>query len=191
MYIPKNYTTHNGQGGFVNPMDDELIRGEITVYGEINSELAAEVCSALRVMARDNDEITIRIHSPGGSITAGFYIYDTINLLKKECVKVRVIACGDCKSMAAFLLAAGGTKGMRGVMENTEILIHQPLGGVQGQASDIQNHANHILRLRSKLNRILSEVTGQSIKTIEKDTDRDTFMTAEEAVKYGLADYVC
>jgi ATP-dependent Clp protease protease subunit len=126
------------------------------------------------------------INSPGGSVSAGMAIYDTMNYIKCD---VSTICIGMAASMGAFLLSAG-TKGKRFALPNSEIMIHQPLGGMQGQASDIKIHADHILRIRAKLNNILAQQTGKPLKTIEKDTERDNFMTAEEALEYGLVDKV-
>ncbi|MGE7103270.1 ATP-dependent Clp protease proteolytic subunit, partial [Staphylococcus aureus] len=123
---------------------------------------------------------------PGGSVTAGFAIYDTIQHIKPD---VQTICIGMAASMGSFLLAAGA-KGKRFALPNAEVMIHQPLGGAQGQATEIEIAANHILKTREKLNRILSERTGQSIEKIQKDTDRDNFLTAEEAKEYGLIDEV-
>ncbi len=125
-------------------------------------------------------------NSPGGSVTAGFAIYDTIQHIKPD---VQTICIGMAASMGSFLLAAGA-KGKRFALPNAEVMIHQPLGGAQGQATEIEIAANHILKTREKLNRILSERTGQSIEKIQKDTDRDNFLTAEEAKEYGLIDEV-
>ncbi|MFS8579887.1 MAG: ATP-dependent Clp protease proteolytic subunit, partial [Novibacillus thermophilus] len=123
-------------------------------------------------------------NSPGGSITAGMAIYDTMQYIKPD---VSTICIGLAASMAAFLLSSG-TKGKRFVLPNSEVMIHQPLGGAEGQAADIEIRAKRILRLRDRLNQLLSEQTGQSLKKIEKDTDRDHFMSAEEAKAYGLVD---
>ena len=137
--------------------------------------------------AEDPDkDICIYINSPGGSVTAGMAIYDTMQYIKPD---VSTICIGMAASMGAFLLSAG-TKGKRYALPNAEIMIHQPLGGVQGQAEDIKIHAEWILKTREKLNRILSENTGQPLEIIEKDTDRDNFMGAEEAAAYGLIDKV-
>lgn len=133
-----------------------------------------------------NKDIYLYINSPGGLVSAGLAIYDTINYIKCD---VCTICVGLAASMGAFLLAAG-TKGKRFALPNSEIMIHQPLGGTQGQASDIAIHAEHILKLKAKLNKILSEVTGQKLSTIEKDTDRDNYLSAEEALKYGIIDKV-
>ena len=131
-------------------------------------------------------DIHLYINSPGGSVTAGFAIYDTMNYIKCD---VSTICIGMAASMGAFLLS-GGAKGKRFALPNAEIMIHQPLGGTSGQAEDIRIQAEHILRMRSNLNRILSENTGQSIAKIEQDVDRDNFMTADEAAEYGLIDKV-
>ena len=131
-------------------------------------------------------DIAFYINSPGGSVSAGLAIYDTMNFIKCD---VSTICIGMAASMGAFLLAAG-TKGKRLALPNSEIMIHQPLGGMQGQASDIKIHADHILRTREKLNRILSERTGRPIEEIARDTERDNFLTAEAAAKYGLIDRV-
>lgn len=154
----------------------------------INDEVANLVVAQLLFLAAEDPEkdINIYINSPGGSVTAGMAIYDTIQYIKPD---VSTICVGMAASMGAFLLAAG-TKGKRYALPNSEIMIHQPLGGVEGQASDIKIHAEWIIRTRDKLNRILAERTGQSIETIERDTDRDNFMSAEEARDYGIIDKV-
>ena len=134
----------------------------------------------------DQADISLYINSPGGSVTAGMAIYDTMNYIKCD---VSTICIGLAASMGAFLLSSG-TKGKRYALPNSEIMIHQPLGGAQGQASDIKIQAEHILRTKAKLNRILSENTGKDLSTIERDTDRDNYMSAEEARAYGLIDRV-
>ena len=145
------------------------------------------VAQMLYLEAQDPDkDVYFYINSPGGSISAGMAIYDTMNYIKCD---VSTICIGMAASMGAFLLSSGA-KGKRFALHNSEIMIHQPLGGMKGQASDIKIHADHILRIRDKLNKILSEQTGKPLKTIEKDTERDNFMTAEEACKYGLIDKV-
>ena len=131
-------------------------------------------------------DISLYINSPGGSTTSGMAIFDTMNYIKCD---VSTICIGMAASMGAFLLAAG-TKGKRFALPNSEIMIHQPLGGMQGQATDIKIHADHIIKTRDTLNRILSERTGKPLETIEKDTDRDNFMSAAEAMEYGLIDKV-
>ncbi len=155
---------------------------------EVNDVTASLVVAQLLYLeAQDADkDISLYINSPGGSISAGMAIYDTMNFIKCD---VSTICVGMAASMGAFLLAAG-TKGKRLALPNSEILIHQPLGGMQGQASDIKIHADHIIQIREKMNRILSEKTGQSLDVITRDTDRDHFMTADEAREYGLIDRV-
>ncbi len=170
------------------PMDIEFTERIISVYEDINSEMASSLCSALRVLARESDDdITIYMHSPGGDVRSGLYIYDVLKLLKCD---VRIIACGMCASMAAFLVAAGGTKGKRYIMPNAKMLIHQPIGGVQGQASDIRIHAQNILDEREGLNRILAEACNQPKDRIENDTERDKIFSAQAAVDYGLVDAI-
>lgn len=145
------------------------------------------VAQLLFLEAEDSTkDISIYINSPGGSVTAGLAIYDTIQYIKPD---VSTICVGMAASMGAFLLAAG-TKGKRFALPNAEIMIHQPLGGARGQAEDIKIHAEHILRTRAKLNQILAEKTGQHITVIERDTDRDNFMSAQQAKEYGLIDEV-
>ena len=166
-----------------------LLKDRIIFIGEqIDENTASTVVAQLLFLeAEDPDkDICIYINSPGGSVTAGMAIYDTMQYIKPD---VSTICIGMAASMGAFLLSAG-TKGKRYALPNAEIMIHQPLGGVQGQASDIQIHAEWILKTREKLNRILSENTGQPLDVIEKDTDRDNFMGADEAAAYGLIDKV-
>ena len=129
-------------------------------------------------------DITMYINSPGGHVTAGLAIYDTMQYIKPD---VSTVCMGMAASMGAVLLA-GGAKGKRFVLPNSEVMIHQPLGGMQGQASDMEIHAKHIIKTKDRLNGILAHHTGQKMATIEKDTDRDNFMSAEESVKYGLVD---
>ena len=145
------------------------------------------VAQLLFLEAEDPDkDICIYINSPGGSVTAGMAIYDTMQYIKCD---VSTICVGLAASMGAFLLSAG-TKGKRFALPNAEVMIHQPLGGAKGQASDVQLHARWLLKTKDKLNRILSENTGKDLSTIEKDTDRDNFMSAAEAAEYGLIDKV-
>ena len=160
----------------------------IFLSDEVNDTTASLVVAQLLFLeAQDPDkDISLYINSPGGSITAGMAIYDTMNYIKCD---VSTICVGMAASMGAFLLSAGA-KGKRYALPNSEIMIHQPLGGMQGQATDIKIHADRIIKIREKLNSILSEVTGQSIETIEHDTERDNFMTADEALSYGLIDKV-
>lgn len=160
----------------------------IFLADEVNDATASlVVAQMLYLEAQDPDkDIAFYINSPGGSVSAGLAIYDTMNFIKCD---VSTICIGMAASMGAFLLAAG-TKGKRLALPNSEIMIHQPLGGMQGQASDIKIHADHILRTREKLNRILSERTGKSIEEIARDTERDNFLSAEAAAEYGLIDRV-
>lgn len=155
---------------------------------EVNDTTASLVVAQLLFLeAQDPDrDINFYINSPGGSITAGMAIYDTMNYIKCD---VSTICIGMAASMGAFLLSAGA-KGKRLALPNAEIMIHQPLSGMQGQATDIKIHADRILRIKDKLNHILSEVTGQPIEKIINDTERDNFMTAQEAMAYGLVDKV-
>ena len=166
-----------------------LLKDRIIFIGEEITEHTASLAIAqlLFLEAEDADkDISIYINSPGGSVTAGMAIYDTMQYIKPE---VSTICVGMAASMGAFLLSAGA-KGKRYALPNAEIMIHQPLGGAQGQASDVKIHAEHIIKTKEKLNRILSANTGKPLEVIEKDTDRDNFMSAEDGVKYGLIDQV-
>ena len=160
----------------------------IMLSDEVNDATASLiVAQMLYLEAQDPDkDIYFYINSPGGSVSAGLAIFDTMNFIKCD---VSTICIGMAASMGAFLLAAGA-KGKRMALPNSEIMIHQPLGGTRGQASDIKIHADHILRTREKLNKILAERTGRSLEEIERDTDRDNFLTAEAAAEYGLIDKV-
>ena len=160
----------------------------IFLSDEVNDATASLVVAQMLFLeAQDpTKDISFYINSPGGSVTAGMAIYDTMQYIKCD---VSTICIGMAASMGAFLLAAG-TKGKRIALPHSEIMIHQPLGGAQGQASDIKIRAELILRTRDMLNKILSEKTGQPIEQIEKDTDRDNFMTAEQALAYGLIDRI-
>ena len=160
----------------------------IFLCDEVNDATASLVVAQLLYLeAQDADkDISLYINSPGGSISAGMAIFDTMNFIKCD---VSTICIGMAASMGAFLLAAG-TKGKRIALPNSEIMIHQPLGGMQGQASDIKIHAEHILRIKDKMNTILAERTGQDIETIRRDTDRDNYMTAQQALEYGLIDKI-
>ena len=160
----------------------------IFLSDEVNDVTASLVVAQLLYLeAQDPDkDIYLYINSPGGSISAGMAIYDTMNYIKCD---VSTICVGMAASMGAFLLSSG-TPGKRFALPNAEVMIHQPLGGMQGQASDIKIHADHIIRIRAKLNKLLSEQTGKPLKVIERDTERDNFMTADEAAKYGLVDKV-
>lgn len=160
----------------------------IMLSGQVTDDLANSIISQLLFLdAQDSEkDIYLYINSPGGSVTAGLAIYDTMNFVKAD---VQTIVMGMAASMGSFLLTAG-TKGKRFALPNAEIMIHQPLGGAQGQATEIEIAARHILKTREKLNKILSERTGQPVEVIEKDTDRDNFMSAEEALNYGLIDKI-
>ena len=160
----------------------------IFLADEVNDVTASLVVAQLLYLeAQDPDkDIYLYINSPGGSISAGMAIYDTMNYIKCD---VCTICVGMAASMGAFLLSSGA-KGKRYALPNAEVMIHQPLGGMKGQASDIKIHADHIIKIRAKLNQLLSEQTGKPLKTIEKDTERDNFMSADEACEYGLVDKV-
>lgn len=160
----------------------------IFLVGQVNDQMANLIVAQLLFLQADNPDkdINIYINSPGGSVTAGMAIYDTMRFIKPD---VSTICVGQACSMGAFLLAAG-TKGKRFALPNSRIMIHQPLGGFQGQASDIEIHAREILLIKDKLNQLLSEHTGQPLQRIEEDTDRDNFMAADAAKEYGLIDQV-
>ena len=159
----------------------------IFIEGEINDEKANLVVSELLYLdSISNDDINIYINSPGGSITAGMAIYDTMNYIKSDCVTIGI---GLCASMAAFLLSSG-TRGKRCSLNNTEIMIHEPLGGVNGQATEIKIVAERILKIKKKLNVILSRNTKKSLSKIEKDVERDYYMDSDEALKYGIIDKI-
>ena len=166
-----------------------LLKDRIIFLGEaIDENVASTIVTQLLFLeAEDPDkDINLYINSPGGSVTAGMAIYDTMQYIKPQ---VSTICIGMAASMGAFLLSSG-QKGKRYALPNAEIMIHQPLGGVQGQAEDIKIHAEWILKTREKLNKILSSNTGQPLQIISRDTDRDNFMSADEAVRYGLIDQV-
>lgn len=166
-----------------------LLKDRIIFLGdEVNDVTASLIVAQLLFLeAEDPDkDISIYINSPGGSISSGMAIYDTMQYIKPD---VSTICVGMAASMGAFLLAAGA-KGKRFTLPNAEIMIHQPLGGAKGQATDIAIQAEHIIRIKKKLNQILSERTGKPIEIIEKDTDRDNYMTAQEAKEYGLVDEI-
>ena len=160
----------------------------VFLTGEVN-DVSADIVIAQLIYLEGKDpdkDISLYINSPGGSVTAGMGIYDTMNYIKCD---VSTICVGMAASMGAFLLSAGA-KGKRFSLPNSEIMIHQPLGGAQGQASDIAIQAEHILKIKSRMNKILAENTGKTIKQIEKDVDRDHYMSAQEALEYGLIDKI-
>jgi ATP-dependent Clp protease protease subunit len=166
-----------------------LLQERIIFLGEeVNDVTASLVVAQLLYLESDDPDkdIKLYINSPGGSVSAGLAIYDTMQYIKCD---VSTICIGMAASMGAFLLAAGA-KGKRFALPNSEIMIHQPMGGTRGQAADIKIHADHILKTRDTLNRILSERTGQPLEKVERDTDRDNFMSAEEAKEYGIVDEV-
>lgn len=180
-------TTNRGERAF--DIYSRLLKDRIIFLGEEVNEYTAGLVVAQLLFLEAEDpakDIHLYINSPGGSVTAGMAIYDTMQFVKCD---VSTICVGMAASMGAFLLS-GGTKGKRLALPNSEIMIHQPLGGAQGQASDIQIQAEHISKIKNKLNKILAENTGKDIKVIEKDTDRDNWLDANEAVKYGLIDKV-
>ena len=166
-----------------------LLKERIVFLGSaIDDGVANMIIAQLLYLEKENPkkDITMYIQSPGGHVTAGLAIYDTMQSIVPD---VQTVCVGLAASMGSIMLA-GGTKGKRFALPNSEVMIHQPLGGTEGQASDIRIHADHIIRTKDRLNGILAKHTGQSIKVIEKDTDRDNFMTAEQALEYGLVDQV-
>ena len=160
----------------------------IFLVGEVNDQTANLVVAQLLFLESENPEkdISFYINSPGGSVTAGMAIYDTMNFIKPD---VSTLCCGFAASMGAFLLAAG-TKGKRFSLPNSKVMIHQVLGGARGQATDIEIHARDILRTKDQMNRILAERTGQPLEKVQRDTERDYFLTADESKEYGLIDEV-
>ncbi len=178
-----------GRGERSYDIYSRLLKDRIIFFAdEVNDKTASVVIAQLLFLAADDSEkdIHLYINSPGGSISAGLAIYDTMKYIKPD---VSTICIGMAASMGAFLLA-GGAKGKRYALPNSEVMIHQPLGGARGQASDIKIQAEHILKTKQKMNEMLAENTGQSIETVEKDTDRDNFLSAQEAKEYGLIDSV-
>ena len=178
----------SNNGERVYDIYSRLLKDRIIILsGEITDESANSVVAQLLYLdSLNQDDISLYINSPGGAVTAGMAIYDTMNFVKSD---VSTICLGMAASMAAFLLSSG-TKEKRFCLPNSEVMIHQPLGGAQGQATEIKIAAEHILNLKEKLNKILSKNTGQDIKQIEHDTDRDNFMNAEEAKEYGIIDQI-
>ncbi len=160
----------------------------IFMVGQVEDHMANLIVAQMLFLESENPDkdISLYINSPGGSVTAGMAIYDTMQFIKPD---VTTLCIGQAASMGAFLLA-GGAKDKRFALPNSRVMIHQPLGGFQGQASDIEIHAQEILKMRANLNQILANHTGRKLEDLEKDTDRDNFMSAEEAAKYGLVDKV-
>ena len=176
-----------GRGDRSYDIYSRLLKDRIIILSDEVNDATASVIVAQMLFLESEDpdkDIQLYINSPGGSITAGMAIYDTMQYIKSD---VSTICVGMASSMGAFLLLSGA-KGKRFALPNSEIMIHQPLGGMQGQASDIKIHADRIIKIRDTLNNIISEKTGQPFAKVEQDTDRDNFMTAEEAKKYGIID---
>ncbi len=187
-YIPM-VVEQSGRGERAYDIYSRLLKERVIfLVGPVDDMTANLVVAQLLFLEAENPDkdISLYINSPGGSVTAGMAIYDTMQFIKPD---VSTLCIGQAASMGALLLTAGA-KNKRFCLPNSRVMIHQPLGGFQGQASDIEIHAKEILYLKDKLNRILSHHTGQDIKTISKDTDRDNFMSSEDAVKYGLVDKV-
>ena len=179
----------SGRGERAYDIYSRLLKERVVfLVGPVNDSSANLIVAQLLFLESENPDkdISLYINSPGGSVSAGLAIFDTMQFIKPA---VSTLCIGMAASMGAFLLAAG-EKGKRFALPNSRVMIHQPLGGIQGQASDIEIHAREILKLRDKLNSILSERTGQPLETIARDTDRDNFMSSEDALKYGLVDRV-
>jgi ATP-dependent Clp protease protease subunit len=179
----------SGRGERAYDIYSRLLRERVVfLVGPVNEVSANLIVAQLLFLESENPDkdISFYINSPGGSVSAGLAIYDTMQFIKSD---VSTLCVGQAASMGALLLAAGA-KGKRFCLPNSRVMIHQPMGGFQGQASDIEIHAREILFLRQRLNEILANHTGQEIKTIEKDTDRDNFLSADEAVRYGIVDKV-
>jgi ATP-dependent Clp protease protease subunit len=178
-----------GQGERAYDIYSRLLKERIIFLGTaIDDNLSSLIIAQLLFLEAEDPEkdINLYINTPGGSVSAGLAIFDTMNYIKPD---ISTICIGQAASMGAFLLSAG-KKGKRFALPNSRIMIHQPLGGVEGQASDIEIHAEEILKLKKKLNKILSETTNTNIKTIEKDTDRNFFLSAKESIKYGIIDEI-
>lgn len=179
--------THSGERAY--DIYSLLLKERVIFLGTgVNDSVANIIIAQLLYLEKENSkkDITMYVQSPGGHVTAGLAIYDTMQIIKPD---VATVCVGMAASMGAIILT-GGAKGKRHALPNAEVMIHQPLGGTEGQATDIRIHADHIIRTKDRLNGILAKHTGQSMATIEKDTDRDNFMSAEEAKKYGLIDSV-
>ena len=179
----------SGRGERAYDIYSRLLKERVVfLIGPLNDHVANLVIAQMLFLESENPDkdISLYINSPGGSVSSGLAIFDTINFIKPD---VSTLCIGMAASMGAFLLAAG-TKGKRLCLPNSRVMIHQPLGGVSGQATDIEIHAKEILALKNQLNKILSQKTGQTLKTIAKDTDRDNFMSAQDALKYGIVDKV-
>ncbi len=180
---------HSGRGERAYDIYSRLLKERVVfLVGPVNEVSANLIVAQMLFLESENPEkdISFYINSPGGSVSAGMAIYDTMQFIKPD---VSTLCVGQAASMGAFLLGAGASK-KRFALPNSRVMIHQPMGGFQGQASDIEIHAKEILYLRERLNQLLSKHTGQDVETIQRDTDRDNFLSAEEAVKYGLVDQV-
>lgn len=187
-YVP-TVVENSSRGERAFDIFSRLLRERIIFLGsEIDDDVANSIVAQLLLLDSENPDkdIMLYINSPGGVITAGMAIYDTMKLIKAD---VSTICLGDAASMGAFLLSAG-TKGKRLALPNSRIMIHQPLGGAKGQATDIEIEAKEILRMKTMLSTLMAEHTGQTVEKIKQDTERDNFMTAEEALKYGLIDRI-
>jgi len=179
----------SGRGERAYDIYSRLLKERVVfLVGPVNEMTANLIVAQLLFLESENPEkdISFYINSPGGSVSAGLAVYDTMQFIKPD---VSTLCVGQAASMGAFLLAAGA-KGKRFALPNSRVMIHQPMGGFQGQASDIEIHAREILYLRGRLNDLMAKHTGQKVETIERDTDRDNFLSAEESVKYGLVDKV-
>jgi ATP-dependent Clp protease protease subunit len=179
----------SGRGERAYDIYSRLLKERVVfLVGEVNDHSANLIVAQMLFLESENPDkdINFYINSPGGSVTAGMAIYDTMQFIKPH---ISTLCIGQAASMGSFLLAAG-EKGKRFCLPNSRVMIHQPMGGFRGQASDVEIHAREILYLKQRLNQMLAQHTGQSVETIERDTDRDNFLSAEEAVKYGLVDQV-
>lgn len=188
-YMIPTVIEKSGYGERAYDIYSRLLKDRIIFLGSgINDDVANAVIAQLLFLAAQDkkEDITLYINSPGGVVSSALAIYDTMNYVKPD---VRTTCIGMAASAASLLLSAGA-KGKRTILPHAEVMIHQPLGGMQGQASDIEIHAQHILKTKALLNKMLAKHTGQSIGTIEKDTDRDNYMSASEAKKYGLVDKI-
>ena len=188
MNIVPTVIEKNSNREYAYDLYSRLLKDRIIILsGEINDALASIVVSELLYLdSLNHDDIYLYINSPGGSVTSGFAIYDTMNYIKSD---VRTITIGMAASMAA-IIASSGTKGKRCILKNGEFMIHQPLGGVKGQATDIDIAAKRILKIKDKLNKILAKNTGVNLRKIEKDTERDNYLDSNEAKEYGLVDII-
>lgn len=189
MYLIPTVVEKTNYGERVYDIYSRLLKERIIFLGSLIDDVVANTVIAQLLFLESEDskkDIKLYINSPGGSVTAGLAIYDTMNYVKPD---IMTIGIGTAASMGAFILSSGA-KGKRVVLPNSEVMLHQVMGGVEGQATDIKIRAEHILKIKERLNKILATNTGQTVKKIEEDTDRDFFMTAEEAKKYGVVDKI-